>query len=81
MNINTGEYNYYKYDKTENTFQYYKIEKEEKKTNIFIITTIILGLTTIASIAFTTINYKKRTLEQKQTKKENKNKNKQKNKK
>jgi hypothetical protein len=52
MNINTGKYNYYKYDKQEGTFQYHKIEKTENETNIFMITTILFSITTLILIMF-----------------------------
>ena len=82
MNINTGEYDYYKYDTQDGTFQYYKIEKEETKTNIFLICTIILSLTTIILFSFICYNYiktkkdKKQNEKKKITKKRTKTKNK-----
>ncbi len=50
MNLNNGEYNYYKYDTKENTFQYYDIKdkvKKENNINIFLYTTIIFAITTL----------------------------------
>jgi hypothetical protein len=67
MNIATGEYNYYKYDKEDNIFQYYEItesKKDSKTSNkglsiitiTFIITTILL----LGYIIYTKIPKKKR---------------------
>lgn len=49
MNLENGEYNYYKYDTVENTFQYYEIENNNTNSNskIFVITTIILAITSL----------------------------------
>lgn len=44
MNINTGESNYYKYDKIDNTFQYFIINNDNTSSNIFVISTIVLGI-------------------------------------
>ncbi|MEG0826488.1 MAG: hypothetical protein RR404_03350 [Bacilli bacterium] len=44
MNINTGESNYYKYDKIDNTFQYYELNNSNHSLNIFVISTVVLGL-------------------------------------
>lgn len=55
-NILNGESNFYKYDSKENTFQVYETlnnaTKKEKKVNIFIITTILFGATTISPIIY-----------------------------
>lgn len=34
MNLKTGEYNYYKYDTEENTFQYFEIEEKEEEKEV-----------------------------------------------
>ena len=49
MNLENGEYNYYKYDTVENTFQYYETENNNTNSNskIFVITTIILAITSL----------------------------------
>lgn len=49
MNLENGEYNYYKYDNVEKTFQYYEIENNNTNSNskVFVITTIILGITSV----------------------------------
>jgi len=55
MNINTGKYNYYKYDKIDNTFQYYEIDNKESNTsrvNGYVVSTIILSLISTLSIGY-----------------------------
>ena len=54
MNLYNGEYNYYKYDTKENTYQYFEIEKEEapkvekeENISIYVITTIVFLFTTL----------------------------------
>lgn len=51
MNLENGEYNYYKYDTIENTFQYFEIGNKEEKngssSNVFIVATIIFAVTTL----------------------------------
>ena len=49
MNLENGEYNYYKYDTVENTFQYYETENSVSTNNskIFIVTTIVFAITTL----------------------------------
>ena len=49
MNLENGEYNYYKYDNVEKTFQYYEIENSNTNNNtkIFIVTTVILAITSL----------------------------------
>ena len=49
MNLENGEYNYYKYDTVENTFQYYETENSASTNNskIFIVTTIVFAITTL----------------------------------
>ena len=43
MNVNNGEYGYYKYDKKDETFQYYEIDKaEQKEINVFAVVSVIL---------------------------------------
>ena len=43
-----GEYNYYKYDTVENTFQYYETENSDtNNSKFFIITTIVFAITTL----------------------------------
>ena len=43
-----GEYNYYKYDTVENTFQYYETENSDtNNSKIFIVTTIVFAITTL----------------------------------
>lgn len=44
-----GEYNYYKYDTVENTFQYFETENSASTNNlkIFIVTTIVFAITTL----------------------------------
>lgn len=51
MNVNNGEYGYYKYDKKEETFQYYEIDKnEQKEINVFAVTSVILGILLAISV-------------------------------
>ena len=56
MNLDNGEYNYYKYDTKENTFQYFEIgSKEETKknnSNILLVTTILFAITTLCSVGY-----------------------------
>ena len=56
MNLDNGEYNYYKYDTKENTFQYFEIRsKEETKkndSNILLMTTILFAITTLCSVGY-----------------------------
>lgn len=52
MNINSGEYNYYKYDTVDKVFQYYEVIKNEKKVNYNFIIIIILGGLLTLSIFF-----------------------------
>lgn len=56
MNLDNGEYNYYKYDTKENTFQYFEIgSKEETKkndSNILLMTTILFAITTLCSVGY-----------------------------
>ena len=55
MNLDNGEYNYYKYDTKDNTFQYFESEiKKEKKNNlnIFLITTILLSAITLCLVGY-----------------------------
>ena len=63
MDINSGEYNYYKYDTKDNTFQYFEVENaKESNGNVFLITTIAFAVTTLASvgyIVFTKVGMKK----------------------
>lgn len=48
MNLENGEYNYYKYDTVENTFQYYETENSAtNNSKIFIVTTIVFAITTL----------------------------------
>ena len=74
MNLNNGEYNYYRYDTKENIFQYYELNKEEipkekeNNTNIYLITTIIFLITTLISLYYAVFLKLK---ERKQIKKEN----------
>lgn len=51
MNVNNGEYGYYKYDKKEETFQYYEIDKnEQKEINVFAVISVILGILLAISV-------------------------------
>lgn len=51
MNVNNGEYGYYKYDKKEETFQYYEIDKtEQKEVNVFAVISVILGILLAISV-------------------------------
>lgn len=61
MNVNNGEYGYYKYDKKDETFQYYEIDKaEQKDVNVFAVISVILGiLLTISVIVQIVINKRK----------------------
>ena len=74
MNLNNGEYNYYRYDTKENIFQYYELNKEEipkekeNNINIYLITTIIFLITTLISLYYAVFLKLK---ERKQIKKEN----------
>ena len=56
MNLDNGEYNYYKYDIQEDTFQYFEIgSKEETKkndSNILLITTILFAITTLCLVGY-----------------------------
>lgn len=59
MNLNTGEYNYYRYDTKENIFQYYELnnktetpKEDEEKFNFYLITTIIFLTTTLISLYY-----------------------------
>ena len=52
MDMNNGQYNYYKYDIIDKTFQYYEIFKEDRKINYYFITTIVLGGLLSISIFF-----------------------------
>ena len=58
MNLNNGEYNYYRYDTKENIFQYYELNKEEipkeeeEGLNIYLITTIVFLVTTLISLYY-----------------------------
>lgn len=48
MNLENREYNYYKYDTVENTFQYYETENSAtNNSKIFIVTTIVFAITTL----------------------------------
>lgn len=49
MNLENGEYNYYKYDNVEKTFQYYEIKNSDINNNskVFIVTTVILAITSL----------------------------------
>ena len=74
MNLNNGEYNYYRYDTKENIFQYYELNKdeapkeEEERFNLYLITTMIFLVTTLISLYYVVfIKLKERT----QIKKEN----------
>lgn len=64
MNINTGKFNYYKYDKNDNTFQYYDVIKESKKSEgpLFIISTIVFAIISVVSVVYIIFTkfYKKR---------------------
>lgn len=62
MNVNNGEYGYYKYDKKDETFQYYEIDKkEQKEINVFAIISIILATLLVISIATQIIINKKKS--------------------
>ena len=51
MNVNNGEYGYYKYDKRDETFQYYEIDKtEQKDVNVFAVISVILGILLAISV-------------------------------
>lgn len=51
MNVNNGEYGYYKYDKKDETFQYYEIDKtEQKDVNVFAVISVILGILLAISV-------------------------------
>lgn len=51
MNVNNGEYGYYKYDKKDETFQYYEIDKaEQKEINVFAVVSVILGILLAISV-------------------------------
>lgn len=51
MNVNNGEYGYYKYDKKDETFQYYEIDKtEQKEVNVFAVISVILGILLAISV-------------------------------
>ena len=65
MNVNNGEYGYYKYDKKDETFQYYEIDKaEQKEINVFVVISVILGILLVISIiAQIVINKKKLKIE------------------
>lgn len=65
MNVNNGEYVYYKYDKKDETFQYYEIDKaEQKEINVFAVISVILGILLVISIiAQIVINKKKLKIE------------------
>ena len=65
MNVNNGEYGYYKYDKKDETFQYYEIDKaEQKEINVFVVISVILGILLVISIiAHIVINKKKLKIE------------------
>jgi len=56
MNLDNGEYNYYKYDTKEKTFQYYETESREttntNDSNVLLITTIVLTVTTLCSVGY-----------------------------
>ncbi len=54
MNLDNGEYNYYKYDTKESTFQYFEVGNNEKtnNSNILLITTIVLAITTLCSVGY-----------------------------
>ena len=56
MNLDNGEYNYYKYDTKENTFQYFEIGNKEENnkndSNILLMTTILFVITTLCSVGY-----------------------------
>lgn len=65
MNLNTGEYNYYKYDTVDKTFQYFEIENIEKEevkepqkcsTNNVSILTIVLAIITVCLAGYIIIS-------------------------
>ncbi len=64
MNLSNGEFNYYKYDTKENTFQYFNEESNatnKSNNSILLITTIIFAITTLGSsgyIIYTKLNKK-----------------------
>ena len=52
IDLNSGESGYYKYDKKDNTFQYFEIDEESSGINILLITTISLGIISLGSIGY-----------------------------
>ena len=61
MNVNNGEYGYYKYDKKDETFQYYEIDKaEQKEINVFAVVSVILGILLVISIIVQIVINKKK---------------------
>ena len=61
MNVNNGEYGYYKYDKKDETFQYYEIDKTERKEiNVFAVVSLILGILLVISIIVQIVINKKK---------------------
>ena len=61
MNVNNGEYGYYKYDKKDETFQYYEIDKaEQKEINVFAVISVILGILLVISIIVQIVINKKK---------------------
>lgn len=56
MNLDNGEYNYYKYDTKENTFQYFevgsKFETKAGKPHILLITSVLFAITTLCLIEY-----------------------------
>ena len=61
MNVNNGEYGYYKYDKKDETFQYYEIDKaEQKEINVFAVVSLILGILLVISIIVQIVINKKK---------------------
>ena len=62
MNLENGEYNYYKYDTKENTFQFFDIRNKTYSSNnsiVFLITTIVFALTTCAAVGYIVIKRRK----------------------
>ena len=64
MSLFTGEYNFYKYDTKENTFQYFdteskdEVKKSKKSINILLISTIVLAILLIGLVVYIFISKK-----------------------
>lgn len=57
MNLQNGEYNYYKYDTIENTYQLLDLKNNENSNNnIYFITTIIFAITTFLASGYIVYN-------------------------